>query len=173
MVCIFGGSSEPTIITNSLYITGITKRKDFIYESNSDTFSGFLIRDFIVDKEIKLTNVLIQFNEKDNFKTREIYWTDKKLRLVTWSNTNMAQPPNLNYLDFDVSGAEHNVPYINVNINETIKANNNFALAIICSKTYPSHKPDDVIISISDLPTLTLQENFLPFLYATIKLYYI
>jgi len=124
----------------------VTKRNDFIYDSTANTFSGFLIRGFIVDKEIKLTNVLIQFNDEDNFRNREIYWTDKKLRLITWSNTDVAQPPNLNFLDFDVSGNEHNVPYINVNINETIEANKNFALAIICSKTYPSHKPNDVII---------------------------
>jgi len=47
--------------------------------------------------------------------------------------------------------------------NETIEANTNFALAIICSKTYPSHKPDSVIISVSDVPNLTPQEKCLPF----------
>jgi len=73
MVYIFGGSAKPTIITNKPFIMGITKRNDFIYENISDTFSGFLTHDFIANKRIELTNVLVQFNDKENFKIREIY----------------------------------------------------------------------------------------------------
>jgi len=77
LVSIFGESAKPNIS----HITGIIKNNDFIHTINPSIFIGFLIQDYIVDERIELTHGLIQFHGEDTYNDREIYWTDKKIKI--------------------------------------------------------------------------------------------
>jgi len=96
----------------------------------------------------------------------------KKLRLITWNNAEPLTNSNISYIDYDIGGNEHNVPYIKILINKIIEANKNFLIIIFCSKTYTSRKPSNVILTNFENPDYTPQQHFLPFNHAIIKLYY-
>jgi len=169
-VYIFGGSAE--VITNNPHITSIVEAKDFDYENNVELFSSRIIKDFIVDKKIEIANALVQFYEEDAYKTIAIYWTNKILRLYTWSNMELPRPPNLEYIDYDIGGNEHNVSHINISINKNIEASKIFSVMLLCSKNYTIRKPDNIILADVAPLHLTPQQNHLPFKHATVKLYY-
>jgi len=171
MVYIFGGDAK--IITNNSYIVGVSENEDFDYETTGEIFHSKVIKDIPLERKIKITNAIVQFYDEDAYNRREIYWTDKTLRLLVWSNTSRPLLPNLTHKDFDISGGSHNVPYITVAINKTIEANKNFSIVILCSKNYSSRKPDDVVLTDVTAPHLTPQSNYLPFKQTTVKVNYI
>jgi len=58
-VYIFGKSTE---------INTSNSHNNFIYTINPSLFKGFLIQNYIVDKRIELTRVLIQFHGEDAYR---------------------------------------------------------------------------------------------------------
>jgi len=169
-VYIFGGSAEHTITTNNLYITSTIKNIDFEYKRG--IFIACMVLNCITDKKITLTYALLDFHNGYDYDNRELYWIDKQLRVINWDNTKPSVHINTKATNYNFSGSIHNVPYIKIPINKTIEANKNLGILLICDKTFPSGKPDDVILTDIVNPNFTPQQNFLPFDNASIKLYY-
>jgi len=71
------------ITTNKAFITSIIPKREFYYYEDINSFTVDLINDYLVNKSIEITHALIQFyNENSpNNKTKELYWTNKKLGL--------------------------------------------------------------------------------------------
>jgi len=164
---IFGNLDKANIINKKPYITNIVIPSEFIYfDGNSSGFSGELIKDFLVDEPIEITNILIQFYGEYAHRTKELYWTDKRIGLQVRDSAEIFGENTF----YDISGSEHNLPFSEINANKIIEANKNFSISLALSKTYPSHKPDDVILS--DTPASEITVAALPFHYVLIKLYY-
>jgi len=88
-------------------------------------------------------------------KDKEIYWIDKKLRLITWNNAKPLTDSNISYIDYGIGGNKHNLLYTNILINKIIEANKNFSIVIFCSKIYTSCKPSNVILTHFENPDYT------------------
>jgi len=166
-VYIFGNSAKANIINEKPYITNIIIPSEFTYYNNE--FATTLIEDFLVDESIEITNILVQFYNEQAHTTKKLYWTDKRVGLLVRNSTELFSRNNeLTY--YDISGGEHNIPFSEINANKIIEANKNFSISIKLSKTYPSHKPDNVILT--DTPASEITVAALPFHYVLIKLYY-
>jgi len=169
-VYIFGNSAKATIINEKPYITNIVIPSEFIYyDGNSSGFGGTLIKDFLVDEPIEITNILIQFYGERAHSTKELYWTDKRIGLQIRDSIEIFGVSDENTF-YDISGSEHDLPFSEISVNKIIEANKNFSISMALSKTYPSHKPSDVILT--DTPASEITAAALPFHYVLIKLYY-
>jgi len=112
---------------------------------------------------------LIQFIGENAHKTKALYWTEKQFGIHIRDSTSLSGPSNEDTF-YDISGNEHNISYIKIPIKKTIEVNKKFSATIALSKTYPSHKPNDVILTDTSLTENTA--SALPFQYVTFKLYY-
>jgi len=169
-VYIFGNSAKANIINEKPYITDIIIPSEFTYYGEElDSFSTTLIKDFLVDEPIEITNILVQFYGEQAHSTKKLYWTDKRVILSVRNSAEIFSRNN-EHTFYDISGGEHNVPFSEINANKIIEANKNFTLGIKLSKTYPSHKPSDIILT--DTPASEITTAALPFHYVLIKLYY-
>jgi len=163
--------NKVNITTNKAHISNIIYFYKFYYYKDINKFTVDLINDFLVDKPIKITHALIQFNSihPSRDKTNALYWTDKKIGLHIRNSVNPFDESKEN-LFYTISGAEHNVPYSKININKIVNANNNFSFTIALSSDYTSHKPDDIILT--NTPNSEITTGELPFNYVYFKLYY-
>jgi len=164
-VYIFGNSAN--IINEQPYITNILIPSEFTYYLGG--FTTTLIKDFLVDEPIEITDILIQFYGEQAHNTKKLYWTDKRIGLHIRNSTELFNPSNENTF-YNISGNEHNLPFSEINANKIIEANKNFKLTMTLSKTYPSHKPDNIILI--DTPASEITDAALPFHYVLVKLYY-
>jgi len=167
-VYIFGNTAKANIINENPYITNIIIPSEFTYYDNIGFYAP-LIKDFLVDEPIEITNILVQFYNEQAHSTKELYWTDKRV-ILSLRNSSEIFSSTVETNSYDISGSEHNVPFSEINANKYIEANKNFLLSITLSKTYPSHKPSDVILT--DTPTSEITAAALPFHYVLVKLYY-
>jgi len=166
-VYIFGNSAKATIINEKPYITNIIIPSEFTYYN--DGFAATLISDFLVDESIEISNILVQFYGEEAHNTKELYWTDKRVSLQIRNSAETFGLAN-EHISYDISGSEHNLSFSEINSNKLVEANKNFKLTMALSKTYPSHKPGNVILT--DTPESEITVAALPFHYVLVKLYY-
>jgi len=129
-VYIFGNSAKANIINEKPYIMNIVIPSEFMYYGEElDSFTVKLIKDFLVNEPIEITNILVQWYGEQAHNTKELYWTDKRVSLHVRNSAETFET-SLENTFYDISGNEPNLPFSEINANKNIEANKNFSISI-------------------------------------------